>query len=327
MPDSAAEIDNPYYDYLYAHNNHVDYLEILQYPSQPVRRLEGLSRLVRLPGFSTGKGWSNANAISLAGWPPALPFTKNSYSTILSVSSFNIPSNLLQIHESLITRSFQTTSTSCQNKTTLTFKLGSALNKWDLLTLTKSYSTGITTGSFLAHEDIDIVPLPFNVDSYLGVSQPWCIARQFIRHKLERLDVRLYNTSVDIDAIESATGTTTDLSKAEHIVAGNSVCIRELLLATKVLDVLDQEGKQTIEELRDHCEQVLLKIEYLQMRMDALLSVLSTFGSKIQQFQAEASARRAVFLTEASTDLAKASRKDSEVMKIIAIDTKRDSKP
>ncbi|TGO53138.1 hypothetical protein BCON_0129g00210 [Botryotinia convoluta] len=62
------------------------------------------------------------------------------------------------------------------------------------------------------------------------------------------------------------------------------------------------------------------------MRRDALLSVLFTFGLKIQQFQAEASARRAIFLTEASTDLAKASRKDSEVMKIIAIDTKRDSK-
>ncbi|TGO56087.1 hypothetical protein BOTNAR_0230g00180 [Botryotinia narcissicola] len=229
---------------------------------------------------------------------------------MLSASSFNIPSNLLQIHD--------------------------------------------TTGIFLANEDIDIVPLPFNVYSFLVVSQPWCIARLFKRHKLERLDVRLYNTSVDFDAIESATGQhnrwvdtdkiqtsnnqdddndvssidplhidfiglSTDLGKAEHVVVGDLVCIKGLLLATKVLDGLDREGKQTIEELRDHCEHMLLKIEYLQMRMDALLSV-------IQQFQAEASARRAVFLTKASTDLTKASRKDSEVMKIIAIDTKRDSK-
>lgn len=70
-------------------------------------------------------------------------------------------------------------------------------------------------------------------------------------------------------------GPTTDLSKAEYVVAGNTVCIKALLLATKVLDELDQEGKQTIEELRDHCEHMLLKIEHLQMRMDALLSVVS----------------------------------------------------
>ncbi|THV53732.1 hypothetical protein BGAL_0043g00180 [Botrytis galanthina] len=403
MPESVAEINNPKYDFLYANNNQINYLEILQYPSQPVRRLEGelkddrslehwLAKVGQLispkslratngvmsfktcpiarassgllvaqsgsslvaNSCSTGKGWSNANATSPDDWSTALPFTKNSYSTILSASSFNIPSNLLQIHDGLITRSFKTTSKSCQNETTITFKLGSAINNWDLLTLTKSCSTGITTGIFLAHEDIDIVPLPFNVDSYLGVSQPWCIARLFIRHKLERLDVGLCNMGVDIDAVESATGQhnrwvdtekiqnsnnqddendvssidplhidfigpTTDLSKAEYVVAGNTVCIKALLLATKVLDELDQEGKQTIEELRDHCEHMLLKIEHLQMRMDALLSV-------IQQFQAEASARRAIFLTEASADLAKASRKDSEVMKIIAIDTKRDSK-
>ncbi|KAF7951235.1 uncharacterized protein EAE97_002786 [Botrytis byssoidea] len=350
MPDSVAEIDNPCYDYFYAHNNQINYLEILQCPSQPVRRLEGelkddislehwLAKDLTADGnqpesgvrILTGKGWSNANATSPDDWSPALLFSKCSYSTILSASSFNIPSNLLRIHDSLITRSFKT-STGCKNETTLTFKLGSSMNNWDLLTLTKSYSTGITTGIFLVHEDRDIVPLPFNVDSYLGVDQPWCIARLFIRHKLERLDARLYNTSVDIDAIESATdkhnrwadtdkiqnsnnqddenevslidplnidfmGTTTELSKAEHIVAGNSVCIRGLLLATKVLDELDQERKQTTEELRDHFQ-------------------LFTFGLKIQQFQAEASARRAVFLTKASTDLAKA---NSKAMKTIAI--------
>ncbi|KAF7884190.1 uncharacterized protein EAF02_004526 [Botrytis sinoallii] len=303
-----------------------------------------------------GKGWSNADAVLPDDWKVALPFTKTSYSKILSASSFNIPSNFLQIHRSGITRSFKTTSTSSQTEllTTLTFKLGSAINNWNLLTLSKSSSTRITTGLFIAHEDIDIVPLPFNVDSYLGVSQPWCIARLFIRHKLKQLDDRINNTEVDINAIESVTGqhnrwvdtdkiqnsnnqgdenyvssidplhidfigTTTDLSKAEYSVAGLSVCIKGALFATKVLDGLDQEGKQTIGELRDHCEHMLLKMEYLQMRRDALLSV-------IQQFQAEASARRAIFLTEASTDLAKASRKDSEVMKIIAIDTKRDSK-
>ncbi|TGO33161.1 hypothetical protein BHYA_0263g00170 [Botrytis hyacinthi] len=372
MPESVAEIDDPNHDFLYAHKNQINYLEILQYPSPPVRRLEGelkddrslehwlakvqfsnhvavvfivddwiLLKTKRMQSglltaqsslslaansCSTGKGWSNANAISPDDWSVALPFIKKSYSTILSASSFNIPRNFLQIHRSMITRSFKTTSTSCQTETTLTFKLGSAVNNWDLLTLTKSYSTGITTGIFLAHEDIDIVPLPFNVDSYLGVSQPWCIARLLIRDKLERLDDRIYNTGIDIEAIESATGTTTYLSKAEYSVAGISVCIKGLLLATKVLDELNQEGKQTIEELRDHCEHMRLKIEHPQMRMDALLSVLFTFGAKIQQFQAEASARRAIFLTEASTDLAKASRKDSEVMKIIAIDTKRDSK-
>ncbi|TGO70473.1 hypothetical protein BELL_0721g00050 [Botrytis elliptica] len=348
MPNSVPEIDNPNYDFLYAHNNQINYLEILQYPSQPIRRFQG---------------WSNADAVLPDDWKVALPFTKTSYSKILSASSFNIPSNFLQIHRSRITRPFKTTYTSSQNEllTTLTFKLGSAINNWDLLTLSKSSSTRITTGLFIAHEDIDIVPLRFNVDSYLGVSQPWCIARLFVRHKLKQLDDRINYTEVDINAIESVTGqhnrwvdadkiqnsnnqddendvssidplhidfigTTTDLSKAEYSMAGLSVCIKGALFATKVLDGLDQEGKQTIGELRDHCEHMLLKMEYLQMRRDALLSVLFTFGLKIQQFQAEASARRAIFLTGASTDLAKASRKDSEVMKIIAIDTKRDSK-
>lgn len=41
MPESVAEINNPKYDFLYANNNQINYLEILQYPSQPVRRLEG----------------------------------------------------------------------------------------------------------------------------------------------------------------------------------------------------------------------------------------------------------------------------------------------
>ncbi|TGO53137.1 hypothetical protein BCON_0129g00200 [Botryotinia convoluta] len=163
-------------------------------------------------------------------------FESDEQGYILSASSFNIPSNFLQIHRSGITQPFKTTSTSSQNElsTTLTFKLRSAINNWDLLTLTKNSSTRIATGLFIAHEDIDIVPLPFNVDSYLGVSQPWCIARLFIRHKLEQLDVRIDNTGIDINAIESATGTTTDLSKAEYSVAEHSVCIKGALLATKV---------------------------------------------------------------------------------------------
>lgn len=69
-------------------------------------------------------------------------------------------------------------------------------------------------------------------------------------------------------------GTTTCLSKAEHSVAANSVCVKGALLATKLFDELDQEGKQTIEELRDYSEHMLLGIEYLEMRRDALLSVV-----------------------------------------------------
>ncbi|TEY46170.1 hypothetical protein BOTCAL_0321g00180 [Botryotinia calthae] len=41
MPESVAEIDNPDYENLYAHNNQINYLEILQYPSQHIQRLEG----------------------------------------------------------------------------------------------------------------------------------------------------------------------------------------------------------------------------------------------------------------------------------------------
>ncbi|CCD50315.1 hypothetical protein BofuT4_uP090020.1 [Botrytis cinerea T4] len=91
--------------------------------------------------------------MSPENWTLALPFTKNSNYNILSASAFVTPRSFLQIHQSLITLSFKTTSISPHNElsTTLTIKIGSAMNEWDLLTLTTKSSTHIITGVFLVH--------------------------------------------------------------------------------------------------------------------------------------------------------------------------------
>ncbi|KAK6592802.1 glucose and galactose transporter [Botrytis cinerea] len=129
-----------------------------------------------------------------------------------------------------------------------------------------SASAFVTPRSFLQIHQNDI-PLPFNVDPYVGVSQPRCVAKLFIRHELEQLDVRIKNPAIGIGAIESGTGqhnyrvvtdkiqnssnrydengvssmdtlhidftsTSTSLSKAEHSVAATSVCVKGALLAT-----------------------------------------------------------------------------------------------
>ena len=101
----------------------------------------------------------------------------------------------------------------------------------------------------------------------MGVSQPRCVAKLFIRHELEQLDVRIKNPAIDIGAIESGTGqhnyrvvtdkiqnssnrydengvssmdtlhidfisTTISLSNAEHSVVATSVFAKGALLAT-----------------------------------------------------------------------------------------------
>lgn len=176
--------------------------------------------------------------------------------------------------------------------------------------MTRNHSTRITTGIFLVGDDTETVPLPFNVDSFVACSEPWYIARLSLCHILEQLDANINSTGIDINTIETATGQhsrwddenklqnagqdsdpnadaatvdplqidfmamTTDLSKAGHDVAGLAVCTKGVILAADVLDELDLEGREKVEESRNQCKHMLLAIDYLQTRRDALLSVV-----------------------------------------------------